>query len=160
MCGWVLNNMPTIENISMIAFANGVHTEYGDNTIAIQILDPCGSRPTPNKSFSEIHQFEFLDIDNPNDTDFGEFAITEEQAKRLCEILLNALDAGKNIVVHCTVGVCRSGAVVEVASMIGFAPIHNNRIPNTLVKRRMMKVLNLSYDVCGDFETEQTFPYF
>lgn len=138
--------MPTIENVSAIDFQNGNHTASGHNSIAIQIIDPCGWVPIPKAKFSAIYQFEFLDIDNPHDTSFGEFAITKNQAYDMTEILLCALDANMNVVVHCTAGICRSGAVTEVGSIMGFEPIHNNRIPNILVKKRMMECLGLTYD--------------
>ena len=51
-----------------------------------------------------------------------------------------------NVVVHCTAGICRSGAVVEVATMMGFADCDNFRQPNLRVKHKMMKVLGLTYD--------------
>ena len=138
--------MPTIENIAAVDFQHGFHTASGDNTIAIQIIDPCGWVPIPKKSFAEIHKFEFLDTTNPDDSIYGEFCITAEQAFALCDILRKALIANMNVVVHCTAGICRSGAVVEVATMVGFEAIHNNRIPNTLVKKRMMKFFGLTYD--------------
>ena len=135
-----------IENISAIDFQNGYHENCGDDTIAIQITDPCGWRPIPVKKFAEIYHFEFLDIDNPNDTSFGEFAITEEQAKTITTIMSNAFDNKMNIVVHCTAGICRSGAITEVGSIMGFEPCKNTRIPNVLVKQRLMKCLGLTYD--------------
>ena len=138
--------MPTIENISCIDYKHGNHVASGDNTVAIQLTDPCGYIPVPAKKFASIHQFEFLDIDNPHDTSFGEFAITEQQATDICKILQDALANNMNVVVHCTAGICRSGAVTEVGSIIGFSPVHDNRIPNTLVKMRLMKVFGLSYD--------------
>lgn len=102
--------------------------------------------PIPKAKFSAIYQFEFLDIDNPHDTSFGEFTITEEQAEELCGILRRALANNMNVVVHCTAGICRSGAVTEVGSIMGFEPINNSRIPNVLVKKRMLNCLGLTYD--------------
>jgi L-serine deaminase len=51
-----------------------------------------------------------------------------------------------NVVVHCHAGICRSGAVTEVATMMGFTATERLRIPNMLVKHKMMKVLGLTYD--------------
>ena len=51
-----------------------------------------------------------------------------------------------NVLVHCHAGICRSGAVVEVGSMIGFTPTERYRQPNLRVKRKMMKELGLTYD--------------
>jgi protein-tyrosine phosphatase len=50
-----------------------------------------------------------------------------------------------NVVVHCHAGICRSGAVVEVASMMGFTPADRLRIPNMRVKHKMMQVLGWTY---------------
>lgn len=41
--------------------------------------------------------------------------------------------------VHCTAGICRSGAVTEVAEMLGFKYIGNHRQPNILVKKKLIK---------------------
>ena len=43
-------------------------------------------------------------------------------------------------------GICRSGAVAEVASLMGFTLVGGTRIPNVLVKKKMMQVLGISYD--------------
>jgi hypothetical protein len=51
-----------------------------------------------------------------------------------------------NVVVHCHAGICRSGAVVEVASIMGFTPTDKYRQPNLRVKHKMMQVLGLTYD--------------
>jgi len=51
-----------------------------------------------------------------------------------------------NVVVHCHAGICRSGAVTEVATMMGFTATDRFRQPNLRVKHKMMKVLGLTYD--------------
>jgi len=51
-----------------------------------------------------------------------------------------------NVIVHCHAGICRSGAVVEVASMMGFTPTDRYRQPNMRVKQKMMKVLGWTYE--------------
>jgi len=43
-------------------------------------------------------------------------------------------------------GICRSGAVVEVATMMGFTASDRYRQPNLRVKHKMMKVLGLTYE--------------
>ena len=48
--------------------------------------------------------------------------------------------------VHCTAGICRSGAVVEIGSMLGFIPVEKYRQPNLRVKHYMMDVLGWTYD--------------
>jgi len=64
----------------------------------------------------------------------------------LVDLLQYALDNSMNVVVHCHAGICRSGAVTEVATMMGFTATERLRIPNLLVKHKMMKVLGLTYD--------------
>ena len=51
-----------------------------------------------------------------------------------------------NVVVHCHAGICRSGAVVEVATMMGFTATDRYRQPNLRVKSKMMKVLGHTYE--------------
>jgi hypothetical protein len=51
-----------------------------------------------------------------------------------------------NVVVHCHAGICRSGAVAEVGVMMGFADCERFRIPNLLVKHKMMRVLGWAYN--------------
>ena len=143
-----------IENISLKDIQNGWHSDMGDNAVLIQIVDPATFFPKPKKSFAEVHQFEFLDIEadgktNNGDgtwTDMSEFAITDEQAQQLVEILKSAYERNRNVLVHCHAGICRSGAVVEVGSMMGFSPTDRYRQPNLLVKHKMMKALGWTYD--------------
>jgi predicted protein tyrosine phosphatase len=72
--------------------------------------------------------------------------IQDEQAAELVRLLHHALDNSMNVLVHCHAGICRSGAVVEVGSMMGFTPTERFRMPNLRVKHRMMRVLGLTYD--------------
>lgn len=69
-----------------------------------------------------------------------------EDAQRLVGLLQHALDERLHVVVHCTAGVCRSGAVVEVAEMMGFTPVERFRAPNMLVKHRMLRALGWYYE--------------
>jgi predicted protein tyrosine phosphatase len=48
-------------------------------------------------------------------------------------------------VVHCAAGICRSGAVVEVAVMMGFVDTNMHRIPNSMVKYKLMQQLGWTY---------------
>lgn len=107
----------------------------------IQIVDPCSNFPLPAHDFKEIQQFEFLDTEDHLD----EFGITDEQAADLVTLLQYALDNRMNVIVHCHAGICRSGAVVEVAKMMGFDEFDVPRIPNLLVKKKMMHQLGWGY---------------
>ena len=134
-----------IENISWDDCKHGWHYDCGDNAMLIQIADPATFFPTPKHKFKEIHQFEFLDAEDGDD--FPEEAmISDDQAFDLVALLAHALENRMNVVVHCHAGICRSGAVVEVATMMGFTPSDRYRQPNLRVKHKMMKVLGWTYD--------------
>jgi protein tyrosine phosphatase len=134
-----------IENVSWDAVKNGFHSDMGQNAMLIQIADPATFFPVPKHTFKEVHQFEFLDAED-GDRFPDECMIQDEQAVELVRLLQNALDKSMNVLVHCHAGICRSGAVVEVGSMMGFTPTERFRMPNLRVKHKMMKVLGLTYD--------------
>ena len=120
---------------------------YTWNMTVPQILfDPAGGyRPTPKYSFKETHEFEFLDAEDQDG--FPEEAkISDTQAAEIVRLLQHAFDNHMNVVVHCTAGICRSGAVVEVGVMMGFQDCERFRSPNLRVKHRMMKALGWTYD--------------
>lgn len=129
-----------IENVSWDDVKNGWHSDMGENCMLIQIADPSTFFPTPKHNFREIHQFEFLDADD-RDGFPEELKISDKQAEQIVSLLQKALDNSMNVLVHCHAGICRSGAVVEVASMMGFTPTERFRMPNERVKQKMMKSL-------------------
>lgn len=133
--------MPWIENIPLENVAKGQHHACGENSMLIQISDHDMAFPTPKHQFKEVHQFTFLDIEED-----GDFAITDEQAAQLVGLLLYAFEHRMNVVVHCHAGICRSGAVCEVGVMMGFNDCERFRVPNLLVKHKMMRVLGWTYD--------------
>lgn len=145
--------MPWIQNVALAAIPKAHHIGVGENSMLIQIVDPAIEFPFPKHKFKEVHQFEFLDIEadgmtNLGDgklTDMSEFAITDEQAAELVRLLQHALANRMDVVVHCHAGVCRSGAVAEVGVMMGFDDAEAFRIPNLLVKHKMMKALGWTY---------------
>lgn len=137
--------MPWIQNVALADIPKGMHFDAGFNSMLIQIVDPAMAFPKPKYQFREIHQFEFLDLEEQYE--FGEeFKITDAQAAELVRLLQHALDNGMNVVVHCVAGVCRSGAVCEVGVMMGFDDTEVYRSPNLMVKHRMMKALGWTYD--------------
>jgi len=146
--------MPWIENIPLENVAKGQHHDCGVNSMLIQISDHDMAFPMPKHAFKEVHQFTFLDIEEDGMTntgdgktiDLSEFAITDQQAEELVALLQHAFENRMNVVVHCHAGVCRSGAVAEVGVMMGFADCERFRIPNLLVKHKMMKRLGWTYD--------------
>lgn len=146
--------MPWIQNVALADISKGRHFDAKENSMLIQIVDPAMEFPIPKHQFKEIHQFEFLDIEedgltNDGDgtwTDMSEFAITDSQAAELVRLLQHALANRMDVVVHCHAGVCRSGAVAEVGVMMGFDDAEAFRSPNLLVKHKMMKCLGWTYD--------------
>lgn len=134
-----------IQNVALSDIPKGNHIFVGENSMLIQIVDPCMEFPTPAYKFKEVHQFEFLDLER--DDPWGEeFKITDEQAKSLVDLLKHAFENKMDVIVHCVAGVCRSGAVAEVGVMMGFQDTEVFRSPNLLVKHKMMKVLGWTYD--------------
>lgn len=146
--------MPWIQNVSLDCVRKGHHIRVGENSMLIQIVDPAMEFPTPLYKFGEVHQFEFLDIEEDGLTnngggtltDMSEFAIRPEHAVRLVYLLKRAMERNMDVVVHCVAGVCRSGAVCEVGVMMGFQDAEAYRMPNLLVKHRMMQALGWTYD--------------
>ncbi len=140
------NNMPWIENVAAADVPMRYHHEAGENSMLIQIMDPCSSWwPTPAHDFKETHRFEFLDAED-KDGFPDEAKISDEQAAEIVRLLQHALNKKMNVVVHCMAGLCRSGAVTEVGVMMGFKDAERTRIPNLRVKHKMMKVLGWTYD--------------
>lgn len=128
-----------IENVAAVDVPNGHHHDCGQNSMLIQILDGAWV-PEPKHEFKERHQFNFLDLEDGDDK-VEQLGITDQQAAELVALLQHALDNSMNVVVHCTAGMCRSGAVVEVGVMMGFTDPDKLRIPNIRVKHKMMRVL-------------------
>ena len=64
--------------------------------------------------------------------------LTDADAFKIANILLEESAAGNDVIVHCTAGICRSGAVAEVGMMVGlFDKVRTHRQPNTLFKRKI-----------------------
>ena len=138
--------MPWIQNVALSDIRNGHHFDAGINSMLIQIVDPPGDFPTPFHHFKEVHQFQFLDIEEKDFALDEAMRCSQEQANELVRLLQHALENRMNVVVHCHAGVCRSGAVCEIGVMLGFADTEVFRAPNLLVKHRMMKALGWDYD--------------
>jgi predicted protein tyrosine phosphatase len=134
-----------IENVSWDDVKNGWHSDMGVNSMLIQIADPATFFPEPKHTFKEVHQFEFLDAEDGDAFD-DDFKISDAQAAEIVGLLQKALANSMNVLVHCHAGICRSGAVVEVGSMMGFTPTERYRQPNLRVKHKMMQVLGWTYD--------------
>ena len=70
-------------------------------------------------------------------------AITNEDAKGIAAALQEAWNEGMNVVVHCHMGVSRSGAVAEVGTIMGFRDVGKFRVPNLMVKKKLMEQLGM-----------------
>jgi predicted protein tyrosine phosphatase len=136
-----------IENVSKQDVRLGWHMDAGPNAMLIRIQDPATEFGSIARSemFKEVYEFEFLDAEDDDGFE-DEVKISDEQAAELVRLLQRAQENHMNVVVHCHAGICRSGAVVEVATMMGFTPSDRLRIPNMRVKHKMMKVLGWSYE--------------
>ena len=136
--------MPKIENCSWADFRRGNHRLSPIGTVAIQITDPDDTLPEPAEdTFAKRYSFQFLDAEEPTRFFPEEKLISDAQASRIASILLDALENDQDVLVHCVVGQCRSGAVVEVAEMIGFDECFRYRHPNTRVKHKLMEQFDL-----------------
>jgi hypothetical protein len=138
--------MPWIENVSLGDIPKGRHHRADENSMLIQIVDPGMEFPIPMHTFKEVHQFQFLDVEEKDEVLEEAMKCSHEQAAELVRLLQHALANRMNVVVHCVAGVCRSGAVCEVGVMMGFDDCEGFRSPNLLVKHRMMKCLGWTYD--------------
>jgi hypothetical protein len=138
--------MPWIQNVALSDIIKGRHYDPGPNNLLIQIVDTGMEFPEPKFKFNNVHQFQFLDLEEKDTCIEPEMKINDDQAKSLVVLLKQALLNRSNVIVHCVAGVCRSGAVVEVGIMMGFDDTEDYRSPNLLVKHKMMDVLGLSYD--------------
>ena len=138
--------MPWIQNVALSDIRTGHHINPGENAMLIQIVDPPGDFPTPLYKFKEVHQFQFLDVEERDEVLEEAMKCSSEQAAELARLLQHALDNRMNVIVHCVAGVCRSGAVCEVGVMMGFDDTEAFRAPNLLVKHRMMRHLGWTYD--------------
>lgn len=126
-----------IENVSMADIIKGNHFLDKGKTILIQIQD-FGTwqfaNPRFKERFSAIHQFKFDDIEEDSVA-----AIQPHHADEIFEIMKEALDNKKSIVVHCHAGLCRSSAVAEVGVVMGFQDTEKMRIPNLRVKHMLLE---------------------
>lgn len=137
--------MPYIQNVSLAAIQSGKHINPGNNAMCIQIVEPNMEFPTPYYTFASVHKYQFFDLEEADN--YGNSGkITDEQAKSIVECLQYALANNMNVIVHCVMGICRSGAVCEVGTILGFEDTHVFRQPNLLVKHKMLKALNLTYE--------------
>lgn len=138
--------MPFIQNISKSDCREGNHAPVNhDMDVLIQIADPPSDPPVPHHQFAQVHQFWFDDIE-VDEGSHAEQCISVAQANQIADILSRALAEGRNVIVHCHGGLCRSGGVAQAGEAMGFAPGGRRQVPNILVKHRVMRALGLIPD--------------
>lgn len=133
--------MPYIKNHAGYDLeSNGFRVE--PNTALIQLLD-IGIPYIPKTDYSvfaDVSQFYFLDLDEGDDG-FNEYGITKPQAGLLVRTLESHLEKGYNIIVHCTAGINRSGAVTEFGIRhLGFDDTGVHRGANQTVLKYLEEV--------------------
>ena len=139
--------MAFIQNCAASDIQSGLfYKDPGTNSMLISIADPGSWRPEAMPYFAERHDFEFLDIEKDDKVFDEECRVSKEQAIELVRLLQHALSTDMNVIVHCTAGICRSGAVTEIGVMMGFDDTKRYRQPNLLVKHLMMQELGWTYD--------------
>jgi predicted protein tyrosine phosphatase len=134
-----------IENVSMSDVHLGHHSDLGENVMLIRIQDPATEFKPTKKKFKEVYCFEFLDAED-SDGFPDECKINDSQANEIACLLSHAMENSMNVLVHCHAGICRSGAVVEVGTMMGFTATERFRQPNLRVKHKLMSALGWTYD--------------
>lgn len=135
--------MPKIHHVAAIDVLNNPPPEH---IVVISIRDPGTrfaslydeiDRKLVNHTVIPIYAFDLID----------EIAgcLTETDAAKIAKVLIEQSELGNDVVVHCTAGICRSGAVAEAGMMLGlFEKQRSNRQPNILFKRKIVvEVLHL-----------------
>lgn len=134
---------PFIQNVPAYSIASGNHRAVGHDSVLIQIMDPCSEFPIPKADFQIIYQYRFLDIEEGMDG-FEDFGVTLSHAASIAEALRHAYANKLDVIVHCHMGVCRSGAVAEVGVEMGFQDTGDFRSPNVTVKKFLRDYLGFT----------------
>lgn len=128
-----------IENRSLDAVRRGIHRQPNENDILIQITSPDTPFPDPAFPFKEVHRFHWDDVNGLGHEDGKNTMITQEEADHIIAILDKAFKEEKNVIVHCHAGISRSGAVVDIGVIMGFACTPNIwRHPNIEIRRELL----------------------
>lgn len=73
------------------------------------------------------------------------YIVPDETIDKLAKLIFDAKERKQNILVHCHAGISRSGAVVEVATMLGYKDIGRHRNPNRVIKENLRKALGIKH---------------
>lgn len=135
------------ENVSMVEFDKGGRSP----DVVIRILDTIKEDDLShidNLIFSENpypdaleFQFRFDDTTDPD----NEHAIQPEQAEGLFNVISSCITMEWNVLIHCVMGKCRSGAITHAAEALGqfyglpVTIVDHGAIPNVLVKSMILR---------------------
>lgn len=134
MSGWILN-------VDADDLAKGKHIAPSPGTYLIQISDPGEAPVQPHHTFEHTLQLQFLDIGADDECDDHRLRINQSQASRIVEFLQQAFFRNYNVVVQCTLGVSRSGAVCQFGVNMGFRDTGAYRAPNLYVLQRLNRTV-------------------
>lgn len=143
----IMENQLFTANLPRAVIEHGFPFEIDHRDWLISISDAAGSPPKVKDKFDEVFFFFFNDDTPPHDG-----VMEPRQAEMMADIIRKAREHNKNIWVHCTAGICRSGAVVELLKILGWTVVDDfspRRLPNTHVfslLRRQFPELSQSWD--------------
>lgn len=127
----------SIDDVRKLKGSNNLH-----NTLLISISDNDVPYPVDlGKGFWSAVYYQFLDVDEARYKN----AISDGQAKGLITWIEFAKRHNKDILVHCTMGINRSGAVREVAEIMGYTVIGQKKGYNAYVKNKLMQAAGMTY---------------
>jgi hypothetical protein len=135
----VLSKVLFTGNFPRATIEHGLPFAIGEKDWLISINGPDERAAKPADKFGHVFPFHFDDVDEFRCPP-GFVKMSEEQAGVMAMIALKAKEELANVWVHCHAGICRSGAVVEVLSLLGFMIFDDwspQRLPNTHVFRTL-----------------------
>lgn len=135
--------MPFISNVSKDNVSRG-HYAKSDNMLMIRIDHDNDFPPVMGSIPKHVEYFNFLDIDQ-YDKDLTGGLFSKADCERIVNIFKKCIEEDMDIVVHCLMGVSRSGAIADVASSLGFNITRDSqyRIPNAYIRSKLL-------DACMD----------
>lgn len=145
-----------VHNVDYLSFKEGWFVNTPKNkTILISICDADKKFHVPKGSqmddWAGAWCFHFDDIGPELNGVDDCYAMTETQGQSLVCILNDAVHNKWNVVVHCTAGLCRSGAVAEfLIRHFGYHEVNPVRLPN-------IHVLNTLERIAGKQQTEDDY---
>lgn len=133
-----------VQNVSFDEVKKLIVHNNCSNTLLISITDNDMDYPffLNRGNFWSAVYYQFLDVDGPQ----YKQAISDGQAKGIIHWLEFAKRHNKDVLVHCMMGINRSGAVREVAEILGFEVIGQKQGYNAYVKTKLIQAAGLGYE--------------